>query len=161
MWGPIGPRTKIHYLHLPKWNRLFAFTYISNLTLFTWHIIWMRIRKVPLQHPWATLLSYKQKMKWPSEPNEQDIQYPTTFLIFVIESQTLCLYPCFQSQGSQFLHLIRNWKKFKVFDKWLHCNYLLGSDWTPTHIWLYGCHLSVELENTIWNEITIDSLTKS
>ena len=43
--------------------------YISNFTLFTWHIVWMRIRKVPLQHPWATFLSYKQKMKWPSEPN--------------------------------------------------------------------------------------------
>ena len=65
--------------------------YISNLTLFTWHIIWMRIRKVPLQHPWATFLSYKQKMKWPSEPNEQDIQYPITSLIFVIESQTVSL----------------------------------------------------------------------
>ena len=84
--------------------------YISNFTLFTWHIIWMRIRKVPLQHPWATFLSYKQKMKWPSEQNEQDIQYPITSLIFVIESQTLCLYPCFQGQGSQFLHLICNWK---------------------------------------------------
>ena len=84
--------------------------YISNFTLFTWHIIWMRIRKVPLQHPWATFLSYKQTMKWPSEPNEQDIQYPITSLIFVIESQTLCLYPCFQGQGSQFLHLICNWK---------------------------------------------------
>ena len=88
MSGPIGPQTNIHYLHLPKWNRLFALLYISNLTLFTWHLIWMRIRKVPLQHPWATFLSYKQKMKWPSKPNDQDIQCPITSLIFVIESQT-------------------------------------------------------------------------
>ena len=84
--------------------------YISNFTLFTWHIIWMKIRKVPLQHPWATFLSYKQKMKWPSEPNEEDIQYPITSLIFVIESQTLCLCPCFQGQGSQFLPPARFWK---------------------------------------------------
>ena len=37
--------------------------YISYLTSFTWHIIWTRIRKVPLQHPWATFLSYTKKKK--------------------------------------------------------------------------------------------------
>ena len=84
--------------------------YMSYFTSFTWHITWMRIRKVPLQHSWATFLSYKQKMEWPSEPNEQNIQYPITSLIFVIESQTLCLYPSFQGQGNQFLHLICNWR---------------------------------------------------
>ena len=125
MWGPIGPQTKIHYLHLPKWNRLFAVTLHIKLHIIylTYHInIYIRIRKVPLLHPWATFLSYKQKMKWPSEPNEQDIQYPITSLIFVIENQTWCLYPCFQGQGNQFLHLICNRKDIKFFDKWLHCN---------------------------------------
>ena len=59
--------------------------YISYLTSFTWQSIWTRIRKVPLQHLenfsviWA-------KIKWPSEPNEQDIHYPITSFIFLIES---------------------------------------------------------------------------
>ena len=35
--------------------------YISYLTSFIWHIKWLRIKKVPLQQPWATFLSYKQK----------------------------------------------------------------------------------------------------
>ena len=81
-------------------------------TYHTWHRLldmkWTRIRKVPLQHPSTTFLPYKQKIKLPSETNEQDIQYPITSLIFVIESQFLCLYPCFQGQVSQFLHLTRD-----------------------------------------------------
>ena len=36
MWGPIGPQGKIHYLHLPKWNSLFAFTLHIKL-----HIIYL------------------------------------------------------------------------------------------------------------------------
>ena len=55
---------------------------------------------------------YKQKLNWLSEPNEQDIRYPITSLIFVIESQSLCPYPCFQGQGSQFLHLFCNGRNF-------------------------------------------------
>ena len=135
---------------------------ISYLTTFACHIIWRTIRKVPLQHPWATFLSYMQKIKWPSEPNEQDIQYPITSLMFVIESQSLFLYPCFQGQGGQFLHLFCNWRfLFIYFLSGCNAINLLGSDWTPTHIWLYGCHLCMVLENIIWNEITIDNLTKS
>ena len=38
MWGLIGPQTKILYLHLPEWNKLFVFTCTS-------HIIWVRIKK--------------------------------------------------------------------------------------------------------------------
>ena len=94
--------------------------YISYLTSFTWHIIWTRIRKVSFQHPWATFLSYTQNGNCPSEPNEQDIQYPKTSLIFVIESQSLCLYPCFKGQGSQFVHLFCNWGNF--FFNWLQWN---------------------------------------
>ena len=89
-------------------------------------------------------------------------QYPITSLIFVIESQTLCLYPCLS--GSR--------KPVFTFNLWLkkHLNFLIsgciaiicwGPIGPPTHIWLHGCHSSVELENIIWNEITIDSLTKS
>ena len=133
--------------------------YISYLASFTWHIIWTRIRKVPLQHPWATFLSYKWTIKWQSEPNEQDIQYPITYLIFMIESQSLCLYPCCQGQGSQFLHLFCNWRNF-FLSGCIAIN-LPGSNWTPTHIWLYGCHSCTELENITWNEIIIHSLTKS
>ena len=134
--------------------------YISYLTSFAWHIIWTRIRKLPLQHPWATFLSYKQKIKGSSEPNEQDIQYPITSLIFVMESQSLCLYPYFQGHGSQFLHLFYNWRKF-FFQVAAMQLILQGSSWTSTHIWLYGCHLCVELKNIVPNEITIDNLTKS
>ena len=152
MCGPIGPQTKIHNLHYQNETDCLYLLYISYLTLFAWHIIWRRNRKVPLQYPSATVLSYMQKIKWPSEPNEQDIQYPITSLIFVIESQSLFLYPCFQGQGSQFLHLFCNWRFFFFFLKWLNAINLPGSDQTPTHIWLYGCHLCVALENIIWNE---------
>ena len=114
----------------PDQDSPFALTEMKQ-TVFTCtlHIIWKRIRQVPLhnptpepqpQHPWATCLSYKQKIKCPSEPKEQDIQYPITSLIFVIESQSLCLYPCFQGQGSQFSHLLSNWRNF--FLKVYHCN---------------------------------------
>ena len=34
----------------------------------------------------------------------------TAHLIFVMKNQSLCLYPCFQGQGSQFLHLFCNWR---------------------------------------------------
>ena len=62
----------------------------------------MRIRKVPLLLLGTNFLSYKQKITWQSEPNEQDIQYPITSLIFVIESQSLSLYPCFQGHEDSF-----------------------------------------------------------
>ena len=148
MLCPIGFQSKIHDLHLPKWSRLFVL-YIS----YEWESdkCHSTTPQPQPQHPWATFLSYKQNTEWPSDPNDEDIQYPITSLIFVIESQSLYLYLCFQGQGSQILHVLCNWRN-SIF-KWLHC--------TPTHIWLYGCHSCVELETIIWNEITIDSLTKS
>ena len=41
MWGAIGPHTKIHYMHLLKWNRLFVFTLhiILDIIVLTFHII--------------------------------------------------------------------------------------------------------------------------
>ena len=40
MWGPIEPQTTIHYLHLPKWNRLVAFTLhiIFDIIYLTYHM---------------------------------------------------------------------------------------------------------------------------
>ena len=74
-------------------------------------------KQLPLQHPWATVLLYKQKTKWPCEKNEQDIECPITSWIFVKESQSLCLYPGLQGQWSQFFHLLCNWRYFILFFK--------------------------------------------
>ena len=73
MWGPIGPigpQTKIHYLHLLKWNRLFVSTLhiILDIIYLTYHM--NENQKVPLQRPWAifSVIYTKKKMsvwaKW-------------------------------------------------------------------------------------------------
>ena len=112
---------------------------ISYLTSFTWHIIWRRIRKVPLQHPWATFLSYTLKLKWLSE---QDIQYPITSLIVETESHSLCLYHVFRiKEASSYIYFAIEF----FFLSGCNAINLPGSDRTPTHIWLYACHLCVEL----------------
>ena len=60
-----------------------------------------------------------------------------TPLIFVIESQSLCLYQCFQGQGNQFLHLFSNFedffKMFLVAAMQLICQGPIG----PQHIFDY------------------------
>ena len=75
VWGPqLGPQTKIHYLHLPKWNRPFVFTLhiIFDIIYLKYH------------------MNENQKNATPAPLNklfnEQDIQCPITILIFVIES---------------------------------------------------------------------------
>ena len=65
------------------------------------------------------LFCHKQTIKLSSEPNEQNIQYPITSLIFVVESQSLCLYSCSKGQGSEFVHLSCNWR---IFVNLLQCN---------------------------------------
>ena len=147
MWVWLGPRPRLTICTYRNETDCLYLLYISYFTSCTWHITWTRIRKVPLQHLWSNFLSCKQKTKWPSEPNEQDVQYPIPSLIFVIESQSLCLYPCFQGQGSQFLHLFCNWKNFLLSGS--IAIDLLGSNRTSTHIWLYRCYSCVELENVI------------
>ena len=66
-----------------------------------WHALLLQ------ESPWChsgTLghffLRARSKMAWPPEKSEQDLKYPITSLIFVVESQSLCLYPCWQGQGS-------------------------------------------------------------
>ena len=48
--------------------------------------------------PWANIfMSNKQKPK----QSEQDPKYPITPLIFMVESQSLCLYPCLRVKEAE------------------------------------------------------------
>ena len=108
MWSPIGLQTKIHYLHLPKSNRLFVFTLyiILDIIYLTYYMNENQKSATPVPLSNFSVIYAK---KCPSEPNQQDIQYPITSLIFVLESQSLCFCTCFlQGQGRQFLHLFCN-----------------------------------------------------
>ena len=71
---------------------------------------------------WATFLLLKQKMKLPSKPNEQDIQYPITSFIFVIESQFCAFTQVFRvKEASSYIYFAIEETLF-FFLKWLHCN---------------------------------------
>ena len=103
----------------------------------------------------------KNKIKWTSEPNERDIQYPIAYLIFVMESQSLCLTHVIRvKEASSYIYFAIEEIHIYFFNC---CNAINvpGADRTPTHIWLYRCHSCVELENITWTKITTDSLTNS
>ena len=83
MWGPRF--TICTYRN----ETLFVFTLhiILDIIYMTYHMNKNQKSATP-----ATFLSYKQKIKWPSGPNEQDIAYPITSLIFVIEVSLFTLH---------------------------------------------------------------------
>ena len=51
------------------------------------------------QHHWAKFFFNEQKTKWLPEQSEQDLN-THNFLNIMVETQSLCLYQCFEGQGS-------------------------------------------------------------
>ena len=70
------------------------------------------------QHPSAIFLSYKQKIKCLSKPNEQDIQYPITCLIFVIIKWYVFTHVSRVKAASSYIYFVI----VDTFVEWLQCN---------------------------------------
>ena len=70
-------------------------------------------------------LPYKQKIKWPSEPNEQNIEHPITSLIFVKSKSVIVPLPMFSGSRKPILTFILQLKN-PFLKKWLHCNKFAG-----------------------------------
>ena len=139
MWGPIGPQTKIHYLHLLKWNRLFVFTLhiILDIIYLTYHMNENHKSATPAPLSNFSVIYAKKKIsiwaKWAR------YSIPHNFLNICDRKSIFVSLPMFSRSRKSVLTFILQLKKLFFL---IGCNgiNLEGSDWTPTHIWLYGCH---------------------